>query len=78
MSFYHSVWDVLNANPAQDVSLVMRTSSEDIDSQQYNVLTGTDIAIIIPVENDDQPLNKNIVIYKNRESHPEKKTISYQ
>ena len=70
MSLYHSVWDFLNANPAQDVSLVMRTSSEDIDSQQYNVPAGTDIATIIPVENDDQPINKNIVIYQNRESHP--------
>ena len=51
----------------------MRTSSEDIDSQWYNVPTATDIAMIVPVENDDQPLNKNIVIYKNSESHPEKK-----
>ena len=75
MSLYHSVWDLLNANPAQGVSLVMRTSNEDIDSQQYNVPTGTDIAMIIPVENDDQPLNKNIVIYKNRESHPEKNNL---
>ena len=43
--------------------------------------TGTDIVMVIPVENDNQPLNKNIVIYKNKENHPTKSnlmTIDYK
>ena len=69
-ALYHSVCDLLNSHLTQDVGLVLKTSGEEIDSRCYNVPTGTDMVIIIPVENENQPLNKNIVIYKNKHSHP--------
>ena len=31
--------------------------------------------MVIPVENDNKPLNKNIIIYKNRESNPTKSEL---
>ena len=67
---YSTVGNYMKINPAKDVNLIMCTTSNDIDPRRYNVPTGTDIAMVIPVENGDLPLNKNIVIYKNVESHP--------
>ena len=67
---YSTVGNYMKINPAKDVNLIMCTTSNDIDPHKYNVPTSTDIAMVIPVENGDLPLNKNIVIYKNVESHP--------
>ena len=66
---------MLHCNPTQDVALVLKTSGEGIDRCQYNVPTGSDIAMVIPVENESQPLNKNIVIYKNKDRHPGKDNL---
>ena len=74
-ALYHSVCDLLNSHRTQDVGLVLKTSGEEIDSRCYNVPTGTDMVIIIPVENENQPLNKNIVIYKNKHSHPSERDL---
>ena len=74
-ALYHGVQDFLHCNPMKDVTLVLNTSSQEIDTRQYNVPTGTDIAMVIPVENENEPLNKNIVIYKNREHNPTKSEL---
>ena len=52
-----------------DVNLIMCTSASEVDLHQYNVSMGTDIAAVMSVENDECPLNKNIIIYKNIKSH---------
>ena len=80
-ALYHGVRNLLHGNPTTDVTLVLKTSGDGIDNRRYNVPTGTDIAMVIPVENDNQPLNKNIVIYKNKQNHPTKSnlmTIDYK
>ena len=74
-ALYHSVHDLLNSHPTQDVGLVLKTFGEEIDRRCYNVPTGTDMSIIISVENENQPLNKNIVIYKNKHSHPSERDL---
>ena len=74
-ALYHSIRDFLHCNPMADVTLVLNTSSKEIDNRRYNVPTGTDIAMVIPVENENKPLNKHIVIYKNREHNPTKSEL---
>ena len=74
-ALYHGVRDLLHDDPTTDVTLVLKTSGDGIDNRRYNVPTGTDIAMVIPVENENQPLNKNIVIYKNRQNHPAKSSL---
>ena len=74
-AIYHHVRDLLNDTSATDVTLVLKTSGDGIDHQRYNVPTGTDIAMVIPVENENQPLNKNIVIYKTKDNHPSKNNL---
>ena len=74
-ALYHGVRDLLNHSPATDVTLVLNTSGDGIDHRQYNVPTGTDIAMGIPVENENQPLNKNIVIYKKKDKHLSKNNL---
>ena len=69
---YHGVRDLMNRDPTTDVRLVLRPSGEGIDHRRYNIPTGSDIAMVIPVDDADQPLNKNIVIYKTKEHHPSK------
>ena len=63
------------ATQHKDLALVLKTSGEGIDRCQYNVPTGSDIAMVIPVENESQPLNKNIVIYKKKDRHPGKNNL---
>ena len=72
---YHGMQDLLPCNSTQDVALVLKTSGEGINRCQYNVPTGSNIAMVIPVENESQPLNKNIVIYKNKDRHPGKNNL---
>ena len=74
-ALYHGVRDLLNDSPATNVNLVLKTSGDGIDHRQYNVPTGTDIAMVIPVENENEPLNKNIVIYKTKDNHPSKNNL---
>ena len=74
-ALYHGVRDLLNDSPATDVTLVLKASGDGIDHRRYNVPTGTDIAMVIPVENENQPLNKNIVIYKTKDHHPSKNNL---
>ena len=50
---YSAVWDYMEIHPTKDVNLIMCTSSADVDTHQYNVPMGTDIAMVIPVENDE-------------------------
>ena len=75
VALYRHVRDLFEYNPSADVALVLRTSGDGIDTHRYNVPTGTDIAMVIPVENENQPLNKNIVIYKCKENHPGKSSL---
>ena len=53
-----------------DVNLIMCTSASEVDLHWYNVPMGTDIVMVIPIENDECPFNKKVMIYKNIKSHP--------
>ena len=55
----------MEIHPTTDVNIIMCTSASEVHLCQYLVPMGTDIAMIIPIENDEHPLNKNIIIYNN-------------
>ena len=42
----------------EDIKLVLKATRKTVDPWQYNVPTGTDIAVIIPTESPDIPSNK--------------------
>ena len=71
---YHGTRDYLWLNPTTDVKLILWSSGSGIDPRRYNVPTGGDVAMIIPADSDECPLNKNIV-YKKREDHPQNKSL---
>ena len=62
---YHGAQDNLWLNPTTNVKLILWSSGSGINP----VPTG-DVAMLIPADNDECPLNKNIIIYKKREDHP--------
>ena len=72
---YHGAGDYLWHNPTTNVKLILRSSGSGINSRRYNVPTCGDVAMIIPADNDECPLNKNIIIYKKREDHPQNKSL---
>ena len=72
---HHGTQDYLRLNPTTDVKLILQASGSGIDPRRYNVPTGGDMVMIIPADNDECPLNKNIIIYKKREDHPQNKSL---
>ena len=75
VKLYHGTRDYLWLNPTTDVKLILWSSGFGINPRRYNVPTDGDVAMIIPADNDECPLNKNIIIYKKREDHPENKSV---
>ena len=71
----HGTQDYLGLNPITNVKLILWSSGSGIDPRRYNVPTGGDVVMIIPADNDEHPLNKNIIIYKKREDHAQNKSL---
>ena len=42
----------MRENPTQDINLILRSCKEDtnIDPWRYNLPTGTDVAVMLPVD----------------------------
>ena len=72
---YHSTRDYLWLNLTTDGKLILQSSGSGINPRRYSVPTGGDVATIIPADNDECPLNKNIIIYKKREDHGQNKSL---
>ena len=73
---YKQAGDIMRENPTQDVNLILRSCNEDtnIDPRRYNLPTGTDVAVILPV--DRQTVSeRDVVVYKNASNHPEQKKL---
>ena len=68
---YKHAGDIMKENPSQDVKLVLRAHDEksNIDPHRYNLPTGTDLAVILPVDRQDAS-QRDVVVYKNAKSHP--------
>ena len=60
---------MIKENPAEDVQLVLNATRETVDPRQYNLPTGTDVAVIIPTERNDIS-SRDVVIYKSASHHP--------
>ena len=65
---------MIQGNPVQDIQLVLQATGKTIDPQCYNVPTGTDIAVIIPMDTDI-PSTKDVVVYRNVSQHPDGKAL---
>ena len=49
---YKQAGEIIRENPTEDVKLILRAHDEknNIDPQRYNLPTGTDVAVILPVD----------------------------
>ena len=72
---YQQAADILRENPTEDVRLVLKTTGTKIDPQRYNLPTGTDVAVIIPTEGEQNVSRRDIVVYKNAAKHPNGKFL---
>ena len=70
---YCHVGNVINQNPTEDIKLVLRASGSGLDPRRYNLPTGTDIAVIMPMDSNHNVSKRDIVIYKSVEQHPNNK-----
>ena len=64
----------MSENPTQDIKLVLRANDENtnLDPQRYNLPTGTDIAVILPMERQTT-LERDVVVCKSAANHPDGK-----
>ena len=71
---YKHVGDMIWENPVQDIHLVLQATGKTIDPWCYNVPTGNDIAVIIPMDSDI-PSTKDVVVYRYASQHPNGKAL---
>ena len=66
----------MRENLTQDIKLVLRAHDErsSIDPRRYNLPTGTDVAVILPVD-EQNASERDVVVYKNATSHPNGKSL---
>ena len=61
---YNHVSQVIKEKPTEDAQLDLKTTRNTIDPRRYNLPTGTDVAVIIPMERNEIS-RRDVVIYKN-------------
>ena len=73
---YKQAGDIMRQNPMMDIKLVLRTCAENskIDPQRYNLPTGTDVAVILPLDRQTAS-ERDVVVYKITASHPNQKHL---
>ena len=73
---YKQAGDIMKENPTEDIKLVLKVHNENtnLDPQRYNLPTGTDIAIIFPVDRQVTS-ERDIIVYKNAANHPDGKQL---
>ena len=49
-------------------------NNNPIDPRRYNLPTGTDVAVILPVDMQNTS-GRDVIVYKNAASHPDKKYL---
>ena len=52
---YCHVGDVIKQNPTMDIKLVLRATGNQVDPHRYNLLSGTDITVIMPTDSNQGP-----------------------
>ena len=72
---YQQAADMLQDKPTEDVRLVLKTTRRNIDPRRYNLPTGSDVAVIIPMQDDDNISSRDVVAYKNAGCHPDGKHL---
>ena len=70
VQLYCHVGDVIKENPAKDVKLILQAKSNQVDPCRYNLPTGTDIAVIMPTDQNQSASKRDIVVYKSANHHP--------
>ena len=62
---YLQISEVMNQNPTGDIQLVLRSPGAQVDPRRYNLPTGTDVAVIMPADTQDVTSMRDVIIYKN-------------
>ena len=73
---YQQAGNIMRENPTQDIKLVLRAHNENcsIDPRRYNLPTGTDVAIILPIDRETTS-SRDVIVYKNASNHPTGKQL---
>ena len=72
---YLQVSEVMNQNPTGDIQLVLRSPGAQVDPRRYNLPTGTDVAVIMPVDTQAVTSTRDEIIYKTAAHHPTGKSL---
>ena len=72
---YVQAGNIIQETPAFDVKLVLKTTGATVDPQRYNFPTQTDVALIIPPDNQLDISERDIVVYKSASHHPDGKSL---
>ena len=59
----------MREKPTEDIRLVLKSTDKGIDPWRYNLPSGTDVAVIIPTQNQNIS-RRDVVVYKNAAHHP--------
>ena len=73
---YKQAGYIMRENPTEDVKLVLRAHDDktNVDPWRYNLPTGTDVTVILPVDTQNT-LERDVIVYKNAASHPNGKYL---
>ena len=70
---YQQTGNMVRDKPTEDIRLLLRASGPAIDPHRYNLPTGTDEAVIDPMDAQYDISHGDIVVYKNSTLHPDGK-----
>ena len=68
---YSHVGNIIKKRPTQDVQLILKATGKNVDPRRYNLPTGTDMAEIIPTDENCTVSGRDVVIHKSVAFHPE-------
>ena len=70
---FKSAADIFNANPEKDIKIVFKSKGSAGAKKKHRDPVVTDVCIIAP---GDQTQKRDIVLYRNKSSHPDQKEIT--
>ena len=62
---YQQAGDIMKRNPTEDIKLVLRVCDKhtNINPRRYNLPTGIDVAVILPVDRENASY-RDVIVYK--------------
>ena len=72
---YLRMADIIKEKPTENIKLVLRATGAAVDHRRYNLPSGTDVAVILPMTDSCATSGRDVVIYKTTADHPSAKSL---